>query len=80
MIAAALALGNESTSHAATAPCERYLPPEVVAHSQDEAISLTVRQVADALRGSKRGSAAGLFRATAELYKLLLGDIAALEL
>ena len=23
--------------------CERYLPPEVVAHSQDEAISLTVR-------------------------------------
>ena len=37
------------------------------------------QQVGEALRTSKRGSAAGLSGTTVELYKLLLGDATALE-
>ena len=40
-------------------------------------LATAVVQVADALRSTKRGSAAGLSGATVELYKLLLHDAAA---
>ena len=46
----------------------------------DEAVAVTVGQVAEALRSSKRGSAAGLSGATFEMYKFLLDDGVAIDL
>ena len=48
-------------------------------HRPSEEVVLTAHQVGEALRTSKRGSAAGLSGATVELYKLLLDDAEALE-
>ena len=58
----------------------RNVPNEVLLHSPDEAVALSVCQVAEALLCSKRGSVAGLSGATFEMYKLLLDDDVALDL
>ena len=85
LTAAALAPGDDSTLRALTDPARRPpqllrpLTPDVLTFSAAEEVTLTVAQVADALRSTKRGSAAGLSGATIELYKLLLDDAAALE-
>ena len=57
----------------------RATAPEVLQFRPAEEVLLSTHQVGEALRTSKRGSAAGLSGATVELYKLLLDDAAALE-
>ena len=74
LTAAALAPGDDSTLRALTDPARRPpqllrpLTPDVLTFTAAEEVTLTVAQVADALRSTKRGSAAGLSRATIELY------------
>ena len=86
LTAAQLAPGTEETYQALADPARRPpermrdIPPEVLAHRPEEELALTVKQVADALRSSKRGSAAVLSGATVEMYKLLLDEAAALDL
>ena len=86
LTAAALAPGDATTLQALTDPDRRPtarlrdVPNEVLSYSPDEAVAVTVGQVAEALRSSKRGSAAGLSGATLEMYKLLLDDEVAIDL
>ena len=86
LTAAALAPGDATTLQALTDPDRRPtarlrdVPNEVLSHSPDKAVAVTVGQVAEALRSSKRGSAAGLSGATFEMYKLLLDDEVAIDL
>ncbi|CAE7448365.1 unnamed protein product [Symbiodinium natans] len=85
LTAAALAPGDEATLRALTDPSRRPpqplrpVPQHVMNHHPAEEVALSKQQVADALRTSKRGSAAGLSGATVEFYKLLLDDEGALE-
>ena len=85
LTAAALAPGNAATLEALTDPARRpphplrSPAPEVLQYRPSEEVVLTAHQVGEALRTSKRGSAAGLSGATVELYKLLLDDAEALE-
>ena len=85
LTAAALAPGNAATLEALTDPARRpphplrSPAPEVLQYRPSEEVVLTAHQVGEALRTSKRGSAAGLSGATVELYKLLLDDEEALE-
>eukprot|EP00439_Symbiodinium_sp_Y106_P003771 s5894_g1.t1 len=85
LTAAALAPGSAATLEALTDPARRPAhplrapAPEVLQYRPSEEVLLSAHQVGEALRTSKRGSAAGLSGATVELYKLLLDDAAALE-
>ncbi|CAE7533395.1 unnamed protein product [Symbiodinium natans] len=85
LTAAALAPGDEATLRALTDPSRRPpqplrpVPQHVMNHHPAEEVALSKQQVADALRTSKRGSAAGLSGTTVEFYKLLLDDEGALE-
>ena len=80
-----MAPGNAATLEALTDPARRpphplrSPAPEVLQYRPSEEVVLTAHQVGEALRTSKRGSAAGLSGATVELYKLLLDDAEALE-
>ena len=84
LTAAALAPGSAATLEALTDPARRPAhplrapAPEVLQYRPSEKVLLSAHQVGEALRTSKRGSAAGLSGATVELYKLLLDDAAAL--
>ena len=86
LTAAALAPGDATTWRALTGlerrPTARLrdIPNEVLLHSPNEAVALTVGQVAEALRSYKHGSAAGLSGATFEIYKFFLDDDVALDL
>ena len=85
LTAAALAPGNAATLEALTDTAWRpphalrSPAPEVLQYRPSEEVVRTAHQVGEALRTSKRGSAAGLSGATVELYKLLLDDAEALE-
>ena len=71
--------------HALTDPQPRPAQPlrtvgsDVTQFQPPAEVVLSTRQVGEALRTSKRGSAAGLSGASVELYKLLLDDAEALE-
>ena len=86
LTAASLAPGDAHTLQALSDPTRRpphrrrEIPAEVLDHEPAEAVALSVRQVAEALRSAKRGSAPGLSGATVDHYKLLLDDPTALEL
>ena len=85
LTAASLAPGDAHTLQALSDPTRRpphrrrEIPAEVLDHEPAEAVTLSVRQVAEALRSAKRGSAPGLSGATVDHYKLLLDDPTALE-
>ena len=66
LTAATLAPGNADTLQALSDPLRRpplrrrEIPAEVLDHEPVEAVARSVRQVAEALRSAKRGSAPGL--------------------
>ncbi|CAE7916323.1 unnamed protein product [Symbiodinium sp. KB8] len=86
LTAAALAPGTEDTCAALSDPARR--PPalltEILADVRDlqpdAPATLTDAAIGQALRSSRRGTAAGLSVATCEHHKLLLNDAEALEL
>ena len=86
LTAASLAPGDAHTLQALSDPLRRpphrrrEIPAEVLDHEPAEAVTLFVRQVAEALRSAKRGSAPGLSGATVDHCTLLLDDPTTLEL
>ena len=83
--AAALAPGTEDTFAALSDPARRppaliNCPADVRDLQPDAPATLTDAAVGQALRSSRRGTAAGLSGATCEHYKVLLDDAEALEL
>ena len=86
LTAAALAPGTEDTFAALSDPARRppalltAIPADVRDLQPDAPATLTDAAVGQALRSSRRGTAAGLSGATCEHYKVLLDDAEALEL
>ena len=86
LTAAALAPGTEDTFAALSDPARRppalltEIPADVRDLQPDAPATLTDAAVGQALRSSRRGTAAGLSGATCEHYKVLLDDAEALEL
>ena len=86
LTAAALAPGTENTFAALSDPARRppalltAIPADVRDLQPDVPATLTDAAVGQALRSSRRGTAAGLSGATCEHYKVLLDDAEALEL
>ena len=85
LTAGVLAPGDDTTLAALRDPARRPPVPrqEIAAESLQvdpaHRVALTVQQVAEALRSTKRGAAPGLSGATAEQYKLLLDEPSVLE-